>query len=103
MKCVVFDKTGTLTEGCFKVCSIISGASNNNILRKLMAILATAESSSEHPIAKAIVDYCKEVKDFINIFYNKTLYKSFNRLQKLNPWEKQATSRHIRAKGWDAK
>ena len=53
---VVFDKTGTLTEGVFKVTQIVSD--NPDILK----YAAYAESSSSHPIAKAIkAAYGKEI------------------------------------------
>lgn len=59
---VVFDKTGTLTEGVFKVTQIISD--NPDILK----YAAYAESSSSHPIAKAIkAAYGKEIPENNNI------------------------------------
>lgn len=55
---VVFDKTGTLTEGVFKVTQIVSD--NPDILK----YAAYAESSSSHPIAKAIkAAYGKEIPE----------------------------------------
>ncbi len=48
----VFDKTGTLTYGSPKVVNIISNDSE-----ELMYLLASLESKSEHPLAKAIVEY----------------------------------------------
>ena len=49
---VLFDKTGTLTQGSPKVTDIIpSGMSENDFL----AIFASIERMSEHPIGKAIV------------------------------------------------
>lgn len=59
---VVFDKTGTLTEGVFKVTQIVSD--NPDILK----YAAYAESSSSHPIAKAIKSaYGKEIPENNNI------------------------------------
>ncbi len=52
---VVLDKTGTLTEGRPAVREVIpvdSGISEDNVL----AIAADAESPSQHPLARAIVD-----------------------------------------------
>lgn len=55
---VVFDKTGTLTEGVFKVTQIVSD--NPDILK----YATYAESSSSHPIAKAIkAAYGKEIPE----------------------------------------
>ncbi|CAI7856345.1 unnamed protein product, partial [Closterium sp. NIES-54] len=54
---VVFDKTGTLTQGRPSVtsCTLFSSRVSQS---ELLAVLAAAEVSSEHPLAKAIVDYC---------------------------------------------
>lgn len=51
---VIFDKTGTLTEGKPKIDFINSNGTDEKILLQLSASL---ERRSEHPIAKAIVDY----------------------------------------------
>ncbi|MDK7302717.1 MULTISPECIES: copper-translocating P-type ATPase [Aerococcus] len=55
---VVFDKTGTLTKGEFAVDGIypLSGDSESQIL----ALAASLEAQSEHPIAKGIVRAAKE-------------------------------------------
>ena len=60
---LIFDKTGTLTNGTPKV---IKAISNDN---EMMYLLASLESKSEHPLAKAIVRHYNktelaEVKDF---------------------------------------
>ena len=54
---VVFDKTGTLTKGTFEVqdCKCVSGISEKELVR----MIASVESDSTHPIAKAIVNYAK--------------------------------------------
>ena len=49
---IVFDKTGTLTEGNPSVREIEADGANED---ELLAIAAAAESSSEHPLAEAIV------------------------------------------------
>ena len=59
---VIFDKTGTLTEGRQGVVDIISTIDRNNLL----AIAATIELNSEHPIAQAIVASAKNSKISIN-------------------------------------
>ena len=54
----VFDKTGTLTYGTPSVRSVrgFSGTPENDVLNWA----ATAEKHSEHPLADAILKYCKE-------------------------------------------
>jgi len=53
---ILLDKTGTLTEGKPEVTSIIGDE------EKLMSVAASIESSSEHPLAKAILRYAQENK-----------------------------------------
>jgi len=56
---VVFDKTGTLTTGSFKVSEINSMGLSEE---ELLFFAAHAESSSPHPISKAIIEaYGKEI------------------------------------------
>ncbi len=54
VRVVAFDKTGTLTEGRPTVADIVplNGSETDYVLR----LTASAEQSSEHPIARAIVD-----------------------------------------------
>ncbi|WP_462316458.1 heavy metal translocating P-type ATPase [Methanobrevibacter sp.] len=61
---LVFDKTGTLTKGMPEVVNI-----NSDNPKEMMHLLASLESESEHPLAKAIVRYCdnddlEDVTDF---------------------------------------
>ena len=49
---MAFDKTGTLTEGAFAVAETHCAADFDK--KELIRLIATAESSSTHPIAKAI-------------------------------------------------
>jgi len=51
---ILFDKTGTLTEGKPKINSINSNGTDEKIL---LLLAASLENRSEHPIAKAIVEY----------------------------------------------
>ncbi len=50
---VVFDKTGTLTEGSFGVTDIKADSVSED---DLLAIAASVEENSEHPIARGIVE-----------------------------------------------
>lgn len=54
---VVMDKTGTLTQGVFTVQKI--AASEGISEEELLKIVASVETQSTHPIAKAIVEYAK--------------------------------------------
>jgi Cu+-exporting ATPase len=50
---VVFDKTGTITEGRFEIVSIVALDRDE---RDLLALAAAAEKSSDHALAKVIVE-----------------------------------------------
>lgn len=52
---VVFDKTGTVTKGVFKVTAINPTAGFNDI--DLMEYAALAESFSNHPIARSVMEF----------------------------------------------
>ncbi|MFZ5973774.1 MAG: heavy metal translocating P-type ATPase [Bacteroidota bacterium] len=54
---VVMDKTGTLTKGVFKVQQVVSKGLNE---KEWLPLVASIESQSTHPIAKAVVDYVGE-------------------------------------------
>lgn len=56
---IAFDKTGTLTYGCLAVSDILSFDDNLDET-KLLALTASAEAKSEHPLGKAIVSWAKE-------------------------------------------
>jgi Cu+-exporting ATPase len=60
---VVFDKTGTVTYGVPHVAKVvlIGEDQSTSAQNKLLAIIGTAESCSEHPIAGAIVSHAKKV------------------------------------------
>uniref|UniRef100_A0AAY4B993 P-type Cu(+) transporter n=1 Tax=Denticeps clupeoides TaxID=299321 RepID=A0AAY4B993_9TELE len=58
---VVFDKTGTITYGAPKVVQVKILVEGNRMPRsRLLAILGTAENSSEHPLGAAITKFCKQ-------------------------------------------
>ena len=52
VKCVILDKTGTVTEGKPRVTDVIA------VSERLLPVANTLESSSEHPLGRAIADYC---------------------------------------------
>lgn len=55
---VILDKTGTITRGKPTLTDIVTadGIDEN----ELLAVAISLESKSEHPLAEAIVEYCKE-------------------------------------------
>ncbi|NWT90736.1 ATP7A ATPase, partial [Lanius ludovicianus] len=61
VKVVVFDKTGTITHGTPEVMQVKFLVEGNHLPRhKMLAIVGTAESNSEHPLGAAITKYCKK-------------------------------------------
>lgn len=61
---VVVDKTGTLTKGVFKVQKVYSPTLSEE---DFIALLASLESKSNHPIAKAIVEFGGENRHKISL------------------------------------
>ncbi|KAJ6840821.1 putative copper-transporting ATPase HMA5 isoform X1 [Iris pallida] len=61
VNCIVFDKTGTLTTG--KPVVVGTRLLKNMVLRKFYEYVAAAEVNSEHPLAKAIVEYAKKFRE----------------------------------------
>ncbi|RVX09096.1 putative copper-transporting ATPase HMA5 [Vitis vinifera] len=80
VNCIVFDKTGTLTVG--KPVVVNTRLLKNMALQEFYELVAATEVNSEHPLAKAIVEYAKkfredeenptwpEAKDFVSITGN---------------------------------
>uniref|UniRef100_A0A5F9CRN0 Copper-transporting ATPase 2 n=1 Tax=Oryctolagus cuniculus TaxID=9986 RepID=A0A5F9CRN0_RABIT len=61
IKTVMFDKTGTITHGVPKVLRVLLLVDMATLpLRKVLAMVGTAEASSEHPLGIAVTKYCKE-------------------------------------------
>ncbi len=60
---VVFDKTGTLTCGKPEVSKVACFSAIT--AAEMLNLVATAESSSEHPVAKAIVRYHKPASSYV--------------------------------------
>ncbi|MDP2808147.1 MAG: heavy metal translocating P-type ATPase, partial [bacterium] len=57
---IVFDKTGTLTTGHITVTNVAVSPELDE--EQLLALAASAENSSEHPIGRAVVDYARMKK-----------------------------------------
>ncbi|XP_068123226.1 copper-transporting ATPase 2 isoform X2 [Hyperolius riggenbachi] len=58
---VMFDKTGTITHGVPKVMRVLLLGDVSRVpLKRMLAVVGTAEASSEHPLGMAITKYCKE-------------------------------------------
>uniref|UniRef100_A0A8I6AMH8 Copper-transporting ATPase 2 n=2 Tax=Rattus norvegicus TaxID=10116 RepID=A0A8I6AMH8_RAT len=61
IKTVMFDKTGTITHGVPRVMRFLLLVDVATLsLRKVLAVVGTAEASSEHPLGVAVTKYCKE-------------------------------------------
>ena len=65
VKIVVFDKTGTITKGKPEVIEIYSKDKEKRVLE----IAGSLEKLSEHPLSKAVVNYCEKngIKKFMNV------------------------------------
>ncbi|XP_063734174.1 copper-transporting ATPase 2 isoform X2 [Eleginops maclovinus] len=58
---VMFDKTGTITNGVPRVTRVLVLWEQARMpLRKILALVGTAEASSEHPLGMAVAKHCKE-------------------------------------------
>ncbi|XP_051799249.1 copper-transporting ATPase 2 [Acanthochromis polyacanthus] len=58
---VMFDKTGTITNGVPRVTRVLVLWEMARMpLRKILALVGTAEASSEHPLGLAVAKHCKE-------------------------------------------
>ena len=65
VRIIVFDKTGTITKGKPELTDLIviaSGKKGKLDERQVLQLAASAESASEHPLAKAIVNAAKKQK-----------------------------------------
>ncbi|KAM6556771.1 hypothetical protein CsatB_003790 [Cannabis sativa] len=61
VSCIVFDKTGTLTIG--KPVVVNTRILNSMVIREFYELVAATEVNSEHPLAKATVEYAKKMKE----------------------------------------
>ncbi|XP_068165338.1 copper-transporting ATPase 2-like [Antennarius striatus] len=61
IRAVMFDKTGTITNGIPRVTRVLVLWEMARMpLRKILAVVGTAEASSEHPLGIAVAKHCKE-------------------------------------------
>jgi Cu+-exporting ATPase len=64
---VTFDKTGTLTEGKMSLTEFVMLPTYKDMAAPdLLAVIASAEANSEHPLAAAIVEGCNKVYAQLN-------------------------------------
>lgn len=61
VNCISFDKTGTLTAGEMAVSDVLSFAPDVTA-EEILAVAASVESLSEHPLAKAVAAHAKKEK-----------------------------------------
>jgi P-type Cu+ transporter len=57
---VVLDKTGTVTEGRPAVTDVVEAPGSGLSGERVLALAASLEASSEHPLAEAIVEHARE-------------------------------------------
>ncbi len=70
---VAFDKTGTLSEGKPRVTDVVSFTQehlNNQSHNEMLALFASVESGSSHPLAKAIVSHAEDANIVIPVAFN---------------------------------
>lgn len=64
IKTVVFDKTGTITQGIPSVTKFFRFVTETSLpLTDILSLIGSAENSSEHSLAKAVVKFVKRVID----------------------------------------
>ncbi|GAA1116656.1 heavy metal translocating P-type ATPase [Arthrobacter flavus] len=71
---VLFDKTGTLTEGRHAVTATITSGTMSNA--EMVALAAAAESDSEHPVARAIVNAALDTPEAAGFGYRGSDFSS---------------------------
>jgi len=81
---VILDKTGTITEGCPRLTDILSTGSMSE--EEILALCASGEKNSEHPLGNAVVEAAEErkvelkaIRDFQAIPGKGVKYKIGNR------------------------
>lgn len=79
---VVLDKTGTITEGKPTVTDIVTMGAITKI--ELLALAASLEKNSEHPLAKAILEYAEDWAMAIELVEDFTAISGYGVSGKLN-------------------
>jgi len=70
---VMFDKTGTLTTGQLNITNVLPINSAAYDEDTLVQIAASCEAESEHPLARAVVNYAKAKNIALNPVSNFTV------------------------------
>jgi cation-transporting ATPase V len=65
---VVFDKTGTLTQGAMRLTDVATAFGTET--PELLRLAAAAESSSEHPVGRAVVDHAVETGETLAVAHD---------------------------------
>jgi Cu2+-exporting ATPase len=60
VQAIIFDKTGTLTVGEPRVVELTTDPSSTLSAEEFLRLVGSAEQSSEHPLARAVVDHATE-------------------------------------------
>ncbi len=69
---VLFDKTGTLTEGCPEV-STYASLDDHYTPEQIVAIAAAGEMHTNHPLAQAVIEKARQIKEEIPAYQDKEL------------------------------
>ncbi|KAK4710619.1 hypothetical protein R3W88_005132 [Solanum pinnatisectum] len=80
---VIFDKTGTLTQGNAKVTTV--KIFNEMDRGEFLTLVASAEASSEHPLAKAILEYARHFH-FFDEPSNTSEFQTYSEQAKFSGW-----------------
>ncbi|CAN4081804.1 unnamed protein product [Withania somnifera] len=80
---VIFDKTGTLTQGKAKVTTV--KIFNEMDRGEFLTLVASAEASSEHPLAKAILEYARHFH-FFDEPSNTNEFQTYSKQAKFSGW-----------------
>lgn len=91
---ILFDKTGTLTVGEPQVTKIYSYCDENKI-EEILSMTASAELASDHPLAKAILQYVKKKEIYFEQNANVVTEKGLGLTAKIKEHEVQVGSQKL--------